>query len=88
MGLNHQDKDPDNTARQYRRIDRIIQINQERTALQIRDNALADEKRQLVRENEEDEWKRQDSGGRVVSLDEWRNRQRYRVYRKSFANAA
>ena len=77
-------------ARQYRRIDRIIEIDHERTSLRLRDGALSDERRRLVRENEEDGWLC--DGGRrdgdVVSLAEYRNRHRFRVRQQPISHVA
>jgi len=80
MGLNF-----DAAAREriYRRMDRIIVIDQEVLALRT-------ERQRLVRKNEEDEWISQAHRwrGKVVSLNEWRNRARFKITRKPTIHAA
>ena len=71
MGLSF---NPDASARVYRRIDRIIRIDQEVLALRT-------ERQRLVRENEGDEWLAQGKRwrGSVVSFSEYRNNMRFRI---------
>lgn len=81
MGLNH---DQAATERTYRRIDRIVKIDQSILALRT-------ERQRLVRENEEDEWR--SAGGKwhgrtAVSPDDWRNRMRFRIRLQPSTNAA
>jgi len=80
MGLNH---DKQATARTYKRIDRIIQIDQELKALKC-------ERNRLVRENEADEWlsEGQRWRGSVVSLAQYRNNLRFRITHQPVTHCA
>jgi len=80
MGLNF---DPAASERIFRRMDRIVRIDQNIMALRT-------ERARLVRENEADEWRAQGHRwrGRVVRLSEYRNNLRFRLRHQPTTNCA